>query len=476
MSHGQGDHGTTPDEPTADTDAQRCDFVVGGRRRHHPHLDARPAVARARRPPTPARLWKSEPMAADGTEPDSDDLWADTRPDGTATPSGSPPPTRPPDGPDPTLVQPIVTGPPSGGPPPGGPPPPGAGPPGGGGDEPEGPPPWLLPAAAAMIGLLVIGLVVALIVRDGGEDDTAVTTLPLIGSVESSTTVPAATTSSSAIPPTTTTPTTSTTTTTQPTTTPATTTPATTPPTTTPPDPTTTAPPSPTTSTAPPVLPDPGLAIVDGITVEIVVSCLVVPLEPNTADLQVVSHLMVTDEGRLVLDRWFDEGGVDGLDGEFVDTASVLEAVAVDADGLAFTATLRPLDGGDDVEVAVNPQRTADCPDTIRTRDADDSELSQYTYAILDVCTVRPGNDRLDVAGIGSEGARFAVDDNGDGTAELRFTDRRVGDLVDPAATVSFDESVATYAGLVTDGDDARTVRIELELAAPRTCEPSEAP
>lgn len=220
----------------------------------------------------------------------------------------------------------------------------------------------------------------------------------------------------------------------------------------------------------------PGFAIVDGITVEIVVSCLVVPLEPNTADLQIVSHLMLTDEGRLVLDRWFDEGGVDGLDGEFVDTASVLETTALDADGLAFTATLRPLDGGDDVEVAVNPQQPADCPDTIRTRDADDSELSQYTYAILDVCTVRPGNDRLDVAGIGSEGGRFAVDDNGDGTAELRFTDRRVGDLVDPAATVSFDESVATYEGLVSDGDDTRTVRIEVELAAPRTCEPSEAP
>jgi len=324
-----------------------------------------------------------------------------------------------------------------------------------------------------MIGLLVVGLVVALVVRDGGEDDSAVTTLPLIGTVEPSTTMASGTTAPTSPPssaPATPAPTAATTTTA--TTDPAPTTPTTAAPTTA--APTTAAP----TTARPPAFPDPGFAVVDGTTVEIAASCLVLPLEPNTADLQIVSHLLVTDDGRLVLDRWFDEGGVDGLDGEFVDTGSVLETTALDADGTAFTATLRPVDGGDAVDVALNPDpdRSLDCPDTIRTRDADDDESSQYTHAILDVCTVRPGDDRLDVAGIGSEGARFAVDDNGDGTVELRFTDRLVGDLVDPDAEASFDETVATYEGLVAGDGDELTVRIEVELAAPRTCETSEAP
>lgn len=217
--------------------------------------------------------------------------------------------------------------------------------------------------------------------------------------------------------------------------------------------------------------------MVDGQTLEIASSCFVVPLAPNSAELQVASHLLFTRDGRLVLDRWVD-GGTGGLDGEYVDEATVLEATALDGGAVTgpFTATLRPVGGGRDVEVTVNPDRSPECPDTIRTRDADDSELSQYTHAILDVCTVRPGGDRLDVAGIGSDGARFAIDDNGDGTVELQFTDRRVGDLVDPDASATFDESVALYEGLVADDDDELTVLVEVELAAPRTCNPSEAP
>jgi len=493
MGDGERDDGAPPDETAPETDVQRHHFGVGERRRHRPHLDASPDATRAERRPKHTPLWKSEVMADDGTEPSSDDLWADTRPDRSATPEGSQPsgpppgpPSPPPTvGPDPTLVQPVLRGPvlPPGVPPTGGPPGGPPDPPGGAGDRPEGPPPWLLPAAAALIGLLVVGLVVALVVRDGTEEDSAVTTLPLIGTVEPSTTMASGTTAPTSPPssapatpaPTAATTTAATTTTAAPTTAaPTTAAPTTAAPTTAAP---TTA--APTTAAPPPTRPDPGFAVVDGTTVEIAASCLVLPLEPNTADLQIVSHLLVTDDGRLVLDRWFDEGGVDGLDGEFVDSGSVLETTALDAVGPAFTATLRPVDGGDAVDVAVNPDpdRSLDCPDTIRTRDADDAESSQYTHAILDVCTVRPGDDdRLDVAGIGSEGARFAVDDNGDGTVELRFTDRRVGDLVDPDAEASFDETVATYDGLAAgDGDELR-VRIEVELAAPRTCEPSEAP
>lgn len=321
-----------------------------------------------------------------------------------------------------------------------------------------------------MIGLLVIGLVVALVVRDDGDDDTTATTLPLIGTSEPSSTIAATSTTITLEPSTSST---------APTTAAATTVPATTPPTTVATTTTTVVPTTTTTAAPVPALPDPGFAVVDGQTVQIARSCLVVPLEPATADLQVVSHLLPTIDGRLVLDR-FSDGGSNGLDGTFVDTGTALQATVLDGGPLRgpFTATLRPADGGPDVDVAVNPDpgRSVDCLDTIRTRDADDSERSQYTHAILDVCTVRPDDDRLDVAGIGSDGARFTVDDNGDGTVELRFTDRRVGDLTDPDATASFDESIAFYEGVVSGGGDELVVRIEVELAAPRSCSPTEAP
>ena len=429
-------------------------------------------------------------MADDGNEPSSDDLWANTRPEGAPAPGAASPGPTPP---DPTLVQPVVAGPnlPPSAPPPGPPAgPPGAPPPPpGNGDDPDGPPPWLLPAAAAMIGLLVIGLVIALLVRDDGEGDTTSTSLPLIGTTTPSTvaspntTPPPETTApsqsaeggSTSAPPTTEAATTTTipatTTTATTTTTTATTTTTTT---------TSTTSTTTTTTTAPaPPLPDPGFAVIDGTTTPITTACLVIPLEPNTADYQVASYLVATDGGRLVLDRWADEGGANGLDAT-TDDGEPLDTVSLDTDSFtgAFSAVLRRAAGDATIEVSLNPGpgQPADCADVVRTRDADATELSQYTHAVLDVCTVRPAERLLDVAGIGSEGARFTVDDNGDGTAELRFSDRRVDDLVDPDATVTIDELTVTYTGLVSGAGNVRSVFIELRLDAPRSCDPSEAP
>jgi hypothetical protein len=180
-----------------------------------------------------------------------------------------------------------------------------------------------------------------------------------------------------------------------------------------------------------------------------------------------------------VLDRWVDEGEANGLD-VTTDDGERLETVSLDADNFtgAFSAVVRRPGGGATIELSLNPgpDQPSGCSDVVRTRDADNTELSQYTHAVLDVCTVRPAERLLDVAGIGSEGARFTIDDNGDGTAELRFSDHDVDDLVDPDAIVSVDELTATYAGLVSGGGDERNVRIEVGLAAPRTCDPSEAP
>ncbi len=423
-------------------------------------------------------------MAEDGYEPTSDELWANTNPTG-AQPSPSAEPTIPaPATPDPTLVQPTVGGAPPPIPPGGGPPP--TGPPGGGppGDYPDERPVWLLPVAAGLVGSLVLGLVLVLLLRDGGGDDTATTTtLSLTGTTVSSSTIPEttieATTTSETTPETTidTTTTVAETTTTSesPTTTQSTTTTST----------TTTSTTTTTTEPPPPPLPDPGFALVDGITYPLQASCFTVPLAPNSGEYQVASYLITTGSSRLVLDRWSDEGGSQGLDGDFVDVGESLDSSDLEGEAVndPFTAIMTPAGGGEpSFEVAVNPPAGGpeNCLDTVQTRDGDNSELSQYTRAVLDVCAVKPDPALLDVAGIASEGGMFDVIDNGDGTVELTYSDPgTAGPLIDPDATVNFDEAIVFYEGrVVGEGSDpeVRNVLIEVELAAPRECNASEAP
>lgn len=434
-------------------------------------------------------------MAEDGNEPTSEELWANTNPTGSQpTPPAEPTPVAPdptggvpdtaPPTPDPTMVQPTVSGtppplPPGGGPPP--PMPPGGGPPD---DYPNERPVWLLPVAAGLVGTLVLGLVLVLLLRDGGGDDTAATTtLAFTGTAVPSSSVPETsieetTTSEAAAETTLETTTTSientTTTTEAPTT--STTTSTTTTSTTT----TTT-----TTEPPPPPLPDPGFATIDGITYPLQASCFVVPLEPNSGSYQVASYMVRTGPSRLVLNRWTDEGNSQGLDGDFVDIGDSLNSSDLEGDATngSFTATMTAAGGGEPpFDVAVNPPLGGpeNCLDTAQTRNEDNDEISQYTRAILDVCTVRPAPALLDVAGITSEGGSFDVVDNGDDTVELTYSDPTTdGALVDPDATVNFDEAIVFYEGQVVGAGadpEIRNVVIEVELATPRECNADEAP
>jgi hypothetical protein len=432
-------------------------------------------------------------MAEDGNEPTSEELWANTNPTGSepvppADPtSHTPDPTEAgpdltPASPDPTMVQPTV-----GGAPP--PIPPGGGPPGGGppDDYPNERPVWLLPVAAGLVGTLILGLVLVLLLRDAdGDDSSATTTLALTGTTVLTTSVPETTieaTTTSELEPETTLETTTTsveettTTTERATTSTSTTTTSTTTTSTT----TTTT----TTEPPPPPLPDPGFATIDGITYPLQTSCFVVPLEPNSGSYQVASYMIRTGPSRLVFDRWADEGGSQGLDGNYVDIGESLDVSDFEGDAVngSFTATLTLSEGGEPpFEAALNPPAGGpeNCFDTARTRNGDNDEISNYTRAILDVCTVKPGPTLLDVAGILSEDGSFDVVDNDDGTVELTYSDLTAdGPLVDPNATVTFDEAIVFYEGRVVGGGsdaEVRNVVIEVELAAPRECNASEAP
>ncbi|RLE20329.1 MAG: hypothetical protein DRJ50_10915, partial [Actinobacteria bacterium] len=198
--------------------------------------------------------------------------------------------------------------------------------------------------AAGLVGSLVLGLVLVLLLRDDGNDNADTdNTLALTGTTVPESSIPETTieptTTSDATPETTLEATTTsidaTTTTTEA---PATSTTSSTSTTTT----------TTTTTAPPPVLPDPGFAIVDGTTYPLQASCFTVPLSPNSGEYQVASYLATTSSGRLVLDRWSDEGNFNGLDGNLVDTDEPLESSEFSGDSVSgsFTATMTATDGG----------------------------------------------------------------------------------------------------------------------------------
>jgi hypothetical protein len=391
-------------------------------------------------------------MADEGGEPTTDDLWADTNP--TGTPAGPPnlPPTLPPAAPR--------TPPPggTGGFPPGGPtglPP--SEPPGGPYAD-DGPPRWLAAAAVGLVVVLVAGLILVLVLGNVDDDSATTTTLAMTETTAVPTLAP-------------------TTVEELPTTDVATTVP---PPETTIPTeaPASTEAPAPT-SAAPPPAPDPGFARVDGSIYPLLTSCLVVPLAPNSGSFQISSYLVDATVGRLLLDRWADQDG-QGLEAELVDDRRMLTPSALTGTDFLgpFSAVLTPADGGRPIDVAVTPAagEPADCIDAIRTRDAANDEASQYTHAVVDVCTSRPEGDLLDVVGLGSQGARFTVIDAGGGAVRLSYSDRSRGPLVDPTASVSFDENVALYVGVVRGSGETLNIVIDVDLATPRACESFEAP
>lgn len=429
-------------------------------------------------------LWNDDAMTDRG---DSDDLWANTRPDhepGTggsdATPPagspGPPPDATPPAGippttampatgdvpaAEPTTIQPPVAagGGAAGGPPPPAPPgpPPGGPPPGGPfGDA----PPWLIPAIIALVVLLLLALI--FVITRNGDDETTTTTLPAV----ETTTEPLPTTSApdTTVPPATTTETTLA----ETTTTAATTTTSTT---TTTLAPTTTA--GPTTTVAPtttlPPLPDPGFASIGGEIVPLEVSCRVNAFAPADADLEVTGFLMTTSEGRVQVDRWFDGPTANGVNFLAIETGRQAASTSVVPTGNGFVATMQG--GGGTFQIALNRPAggVAPCAKLVKTS-ASDLENFPFNQGVLDVCTtLGTGGNRVYVV-ILTDLGRTLIVDLGDGTADVQYT-RRVGEQryagVGPVSGGTFEATVANASGSLL-------FRAELVVTGLRECDPDE--
>jgi len=328
----------------------------------------------------------------------------------------------------------------------------------------------LLPAAIALVLLLVLGLVLGLVLSS--DDNTADTTPQTASSLQ---TTPAGETTTTVEP------------TTEPPVTepPATEPPATDPPVTEPPateppvtEPPVTEPPvtePPATDPPTPSLPDPGFATIGSETVPIDANCLVIPLLPNTADYQVNSILATTSSGRVVLDRWYDEGDAQGLDFWLVDTdkrgvASIVEdtddgfVALVEADGTRIAVAANPI-----------PEEPGDCFETVITS-SEDIDTFPYTQAALDVCTAGNGPDYT-VLALLTEQSRVAIVDFGDGTAEVTYlAPRDESPYVDPMALSVDEDAGRAYRALLDGEGDPLELSAFLGVPALRTCTASEIP
>jgi hypothetical protein len=363
------------------------------------------------------------------------DLWANTGPQPAS------PPTPSAGAMGPTQVQPVM---PSavtpGGIPPITPPtiPPtgdGFGAPRGGRPSASGWPRW---AGPTTIGLLVGGVVVAIIVvvlTRGGDDSVQTvdestttvridTTIPVETTIDPATTVIAEATVPSA--ETTVDPTTELTETTpEPATTPAT-----------------------TTTPTGPALASPGTVRVDGVEHSIERSCLTVPLAPDYADLQVFSHLISIDGTSVVVEQWFDEGGITGgafsVRGFPADTGKFLEL----DQGYAFEAPA----GSGDFSIVANPTSTSsDCANEQGIQTFGPNDKPRYLRALIDACSISNDAGESTVIGYGSDLGRVEIKGDVDGNYFMTYSDPAVQLDGTPAEVLSNGGSVA-YRAPLADG------------------------
>jgi hypothetical protein len=383
------------------------------------------------------------------------DLWANT------SPQPPTPPTAAAGAGDPTQVQ-LVTPAPTtpGGLPPITPPivPRRGGGGGGGGGGGSGMPPGGQPLAGgrsqwggpATIGLLVGGVVAAIVVlllTRGGDDsvqtvDESTTTVLIDSTIPAEPTIDPAMTvvAQATVPPADTT--------IDPTTTEATET--TTAPT------TTTAPATTATSTGP-ALASPGTVRVDGVEYSIERSCFTVPLAPSYADLQVFSHLISIDGISVIVEQWFDEGGI--TDGAFsvrgfpADTGKFLEL----DQGYAFEA---PAGSGNFSIVANPPSTGSNCGSEqgIQTFDANDKP--RYLRALVDACFISNNAGESTVIGYGSDLGRVEITGDADGNYFMTYSDPAVqldgapAEVLGDGSSVSYRAQLAEGSVLVTTKDN----------------------
>jgi hypothetical protein len=198
-------------------------------------------------------------------------------------------------------------------------------------------------------------------------------------------------------------------------------------------------------------------------------------LEPNYGHYQLNSQIVSTSLGRLVLDRWYDEAGANGLDIWNIDSNERLVASSVDDHENGYIATVDI--GGNTAPIAANPlpEGPGDCFETVVTSDSD-IEMWPHTQAVLDLCSTG-GGPAHDVVAILTEGSRLTIFDDGAGGARV-FYEPPFGDdpFTDDNGTSANEDALRVYEAAMARSPDTLFLRAQLGVPALRTCDANDIP
>jgi hypothetical protein len=208
-----------------------------------------------------------------------------------------------------------------------------------------------------------------------------------------------------------------------------------------------------TTTSTGPALASAGTVRVNGVEYSIERSCFTVPLAPSYADLQVFSHLISIDGTSVIVEQWFDEGGI--TDGAFsvrgfpADTGKFLEL----DQGYAFEA---PAGSGNFSIVANPPSTGSDCGSEqgIQTFGANDKP--RYLRALVDACFISNDAGESTVIGYGSDLGRVEITGDAAGKYFMTYSDpgvqldRAAAEILGDGGSVSYRAQLAEGSVLVT--------------------------
>jgi hypothetical protein len=189
------------------------------------------------------------------------------------------------------------------------------------------------------------------------------------------------------------------------------------------------------------------------------------PFAPLDSDYGVSSYAFVDADGKTrVIDRIFDDGAESATfrAGEF-------EFVAVEPIGEAgaFSAVFSDLATFAETAVVVTPAANAsDCSDRLVTNEP--GQFSEpHTRIVLDVCVDRTSTGVV-IAGLTSQGARFAASQTSAESVDIAFRSGAVGATALRTASpgsIFVDADIVSVSGVVTDGTETLDISIDVGVS-----------
>ncbi|NQY56673.1 MAG: hypothetical protein HRT86_09370, partial [Ilumatobacteraceae bacterium] len=202
-------------------------------------------------------------------------------------------------------------------------------------------------------------------------------------------------------------------------------------------------------------------------------ACNEQPLGPDGDDLTTFLVRSATDQRVVVEQRRSGDDVL--LDVHYPDDGQTFSASTVTVTDGTVAGRIERNGASIDIVVAAPTGGVGQCLDFIELIPTSDIDGRGYTAGILDVCAVDTPSGRA-ISGLATDNTNFTVVP-ADDVARLAIDAPSLGGtLIDDDALADSDESIVFYEGVVEGAGEPQAAYVEIELAAPRVCAPSEAP